>query len=67
MTYKNWIKNKIFKLDEFQGFAELMDKNDHLSAGGLFGSSKVLFLSYLNEIIKKPIIFVCKNENEAKR
>ncbi len=66
MTYKNWIKNKIFKLDEFQGFAELMDKNDHLSAGGLFGSSKVLFLSYLNEIIKKPIIFVCKNENEAK-
>jgi transcription-repair coupling factor (superfamily II helicase) len=65
MTFKNWIKN-IYKNDELEFIHELFNKKNILRIGGFFGSSNALFLAKLFDISDKSIIYVCKDDREAK-
>ena len=65
MTFKNWVNN-IYKKNELEFILELFDKKNVIKIGGLFGSSNALFLAEIFDVFNKPIIYVCKDDKEAR-
>ncbi len=65
MTFKNWTNN-ILNNKKSDFIQEFFKKNRIFRIGGLFGSSNALFLGKVFELQSSSLIFVCKDEKEAK-
>jgi len=65
MSFKKWINNKILQSDKADIIIKLLDEKKVVRFGGIIGSSKFLIVNLILKIVKKPIIFICKDDDEA--
>lgn len=66
MRFEEWCKNSFRHSERFTAFLPLHNANREINIEGLWGSSSTLFTSVLFEEIKDNILFLCKDDNEAK-
>lgn len=66
MTFKNWIKFSLFQDQQIKNILKIIDEKEIIKLGGLNGSSNMLLISAIFERTDRSLIYICKNETEAK-
>ena len=66
MSFKNWINNNFSQSETINSLIDLTNKKHIIKLAGVFGSTNTLLIATLLNNIQRSILYICKNETEAK-